>query len=144
MKYTIDIEIGLPREAVVDLFMDQRNLPEWQPHLLRLETGSGTPGAAGTTTKMTYQMGPKQVEMVETIEAADLPGQVVMVYESGKVWNRCVNRFVEVSPEKTRWEMASEFRCSGMMKILTTVNPGMFKKQSIQDLERFKAFAESR
>ncbi len=144
MKYSIDIEINQPREQLVASFHDQDNLPQWQPSLLSVTPLSGTPGQAGAETKMIHKMGFKHVEMLETIEAVNLPDEIIVIYEAKGVWNRCVNRFIALSAEQTQWKFETEFRCSGFMRLMVSFMPGMFKKQSLREMENFKAFAERR
>ena len=142
MEYLLDIEISMPREQLVALFRDQDSLSQWQPGLVSVTPLSGTPGQAGAQTKFIHKMGFKQVEMQETIEAVNLPDEIILIYEAKGVWNRCVNRFIALSAEQTQWEFGTEFRFSGMMRLLVLLMPSLFKKQSRREMENFKAYAE--
>jgi hypothetical protein len=43
----------------------------------------------------------------------------------------------------TRWVLDSHFKFSGlMMKLMALLLPGMFKKQTLTFMQRFKEFAE--
>ena len=53
------------------------------------------------------------------------------------------NRFIEVGPNKTRWESTCEYSFSSLpLKVMGALFPGMFKKQNMMFLENFKAFCE--
>ncbi len=146
MKYEHSIEIRLPRDRVVALFNDTGNLKLWQKGLVSFEHQSGEPGQVGATSTLRYKMGRREIEMLETVVESDLPRALHFTYEANnnKVWNRVENYFTEAGPNATTWRTANEFRCSGMMKVIATIMPGMFKRQSLKYLKDFKKFAESR
>jgi hypothetical protein len=142
MKYSVEIEIGLPRDRVIELFDNTDNLPKWQPSLLSFEALSGDPGQKGAKSKMRYKMGRKEVEMVETITDNRFPEALTATYEANGVWNEVVNRFDE-TPRGTKWTMESEFQCQGVMRVISFLMPGVFKKESLKQMRNFKAFAEA-
>ncbi len=49
--YTVEIEIALPRDRVIELFDNAENLLKWQKGLQSFEHISGEPGQPGTTSK---------------------------------------------------------------------------------------------
>ena len=140
MKYTVDVVIDLPRARVIELFDDPDNMPKWQPDLISFEHQSGQPGAKS---QLRYKMGKREIEMIETITSRNLPDEFSGTYEAQGVWNSVANHFKEEGPEKTRWIMESEFKCSGFMRIIAFLFPGTFKKQSLKMMNLFKDFAES-
>ncbi len=142
MKYSVNIDINLPRKRVIELLSDSANYKKWQPALLELEHQSGEAGSEGAKTKLVHKMGSKQVEMIETIEKQDLPDSQTITYVAKRVWNQVINRFEALDEGRTRWTMESEFRCDGFMKVIARLFPGMFKKESAKHLERFKKYAE--
>ena len=153
MKYTVSIEIALPREEVVRLLADPAQMPKWLRGLVLHEPVSGEHGQVGTTSRVVMEAGNKQIECVETItrrEPADLhgipEGQVVH-YEreivGGGMWNAARERFTHVGPETTLWESENEFRFDGLlMRLVGLLMPGAFRKQSRQHMQDFKDFAE--
>ena len=143
MKYTLEIDLDLPRERVIELFDDPDNLPKWQPGLISFEHASGEPGQPGAKTRLKYVFGKREIDMAETIEARNLPDEFTAIYEAKGAWNRVENRFVETGPSQAKWIFDTEFRCGGMLKVMAFFMPGMFKRSSIKDMQRFKAFAES-
>jgi hypothetical protein len=144
MRYTNEAEINLPIDRVIELFDNPDNMKHWQPGLQSFEHISGTPGQPGAKSRLRYKMGKREVEMIETITKRDLPREFSGTYEAKGVLNIISNYFTPLGPGKTKWVTESEFRFSGMMKLLGFLFPGMFKKQSQKFLDDFKKFAESR
>jgi len=142
MQYTVEIELALPRERVIELFDDPENMPRWQRGLLSFEPLSGTPGQPGAKSRLVYQMGKRRVEMIETITERDLPECFSGTYDGKNVHNVVRNRFVELAPDRTRWISENEFRFQGLMKLMGVLMKGAFPKQSLKYLQDFKAFAE--
>ncbi|MEM7182446.1 MAG: SRPBCC family protein [Spirochaetota bacterium] len=143
MKYTMELLINLPREEMVEKFDNPDNLPKWQPDLKSFELLSGQAGQKGAKSKIFYQMGKREIEMVETILVRNLPDEFSATYEAKGVWNSVENRFLEVGGEKTKWIVTSEFRFgSFLMKFVAWIFPGAFKKQSAKFMQQFKEFAE--
>lgn len=143
MKYTNEIVINRSREEVVQLFDNPDNMKHWQEGFLSLEHISGEPGTVGAKSKLSYQMGKRYVEMIETITARNLPDEFSGTYEAKGVWNEVKNYFTEEEDGTTKWVAACEFRFSGFMKIIAFFMRGAFKKQSMKYLESFKKFAEA-
>ena len=142
MHYSATVEIDLPRERVIELFDNPDNMPHWQPSLLGFTHLTGEAGQAGATSELKYQMGKREVVMIETITERNLPDVFSATYETKGVWNQVSNHFVE-QDGKTMWTMNTVFKCTGMLRIMAWLMPGMFKKQTTADMLRFKAFAES-
>ena len=144
MIYTVAIDLSLPRDKVVELFDNPENMPEWQDSLVSYEHLTGVPGQEGATARLVHKFGNRKVEMMETVASRNMPDEFTGVYEARGAWNRVLNRFIELGPNQTRWIFESEFRCSGFLKIMTFLMPGMFKKASLKDMRQFKKFAENR
>ncbi len=142
MKYACEVIIDLPRARVVELFDSQENLKQWQPGLQSFEHLSGEPGQPGARSRLVYDERGRRVEMTETIETRNLPDEFTAIFEAKNVWNRSANRFTEVGPNQTRWVNDNEFRLSGLMWVMGLFMGGTFRKQTLADMNRFKAFAE--
>ena len=153
MKYTVTIETALPRERVVHLLADPVHLPMWLRGLVLHEPLSGVHGQVGTKSRVVMQMGRQKIEAVETItrrEPADLhgiPKDSVVYFDreivSDGVWNAARERLTEAGPETTIWVSENEFRFSSLlMGLVGFLMPGAFRKQSLQHMQDFKAFAE--
>ena len=67
MKYTVSLEIALPREKVAQLLADPAHLPKWLRGLVLHEPLSGVHGQVGTKSRVVLQMGQQKMEATETI-----------------------------------------------------------------------------
>ena len=113
MKYTVSIEIALPRERVVSCWQTPAHLPKWLRGLVLHEPLSGTHGQVGTTSRVVMQMGKQKIECTETItrrEPADLHGtrgESVVDFDREIVakgmWSAARERLTEAGPETTLW-----------------------------------------
>lgn len=142
MKYTNEVEINRPIDKVIELFDNPANMSKWQPGFISMEPLTGSPGQTGATSKLKYKMGKREVEMIETITHRNLPHEFHGTYEARGVYNVQKNYFKETAPGRTKWTSESEFRFSGMMKLIGWLMPGAFKKQSQKYLDLFRDFAE--
>ncbi len=143
MKYSNQIEINLPLNRVIELFDNADNMSKWQPDLISFEHISGEPGQAGAKSNLHYKMRKRDLNMVETIIANDLPNRMESTYEVKGTLNIQINKFEAIDNNKTRWVSDSEFQFSSFpMKVFGWLSPGTFKKQSYQFMEMFKKFAE--
>ncbi len=143
MKYSTEVTINRPRQQVVELFDNPELMPKWQKGFISMAQISGEPGQAGAKANLVYDMNGRKIEMVETIITRSLPDEFTATYEAKGVHNVVANRFYEDGPDKTRWVMANEFNFTGFMKLIGMLMPGSFRKQTLDDMNRFKAFAES-
>jgi hypothetical protein len=153
MKYTVSIEIALPRERVVQLLADPAHFPEWLRGLVLHEPLTGAPGQVGTTSRVVMRMGRQQVECTETItrrepvDLHDIPSTTVVRFDREIVvegmWSAVRDRLTEAGPQRTLWRSESEYRFSGvLMRLVGLLMPGTFRKQSRQHMRDFQAFAE--
>ena len=99
------------------------------------------------------QTGQQKIECTETItrrEPVDLHGiasEAVVHFDReivGKgMWSAVRDRLTETGPETTLWVSETEYRFSGLlMRLVGLLMPGAFRKQSLQHMQDFKAFAE--
>ncbi len=142
MEYTLDIEIKLPRNEVVEKFDKEENIKHWQKGFVSMEHLSGEKGKTGATSKLTYKMGKREIEMIETITLHDLPEAMHLTFDAKNVYNIQENYFEELPSGNTKWVSKNEFKFSGFMKLMGFLMPGAFKKQSYAYMEDFRAFAE--
>jgi hypothetical protein len=153
MKYTVSMEIALPRERVAQLLADPAHLPMWLRGLVLHEPLNGVHGQVGTKSRVVLQTGKQKIEGTETIthrEPVDLHGiarDAVVHFEREIVvkgmWSAVRDRLTETGPETTLWVNENEYRFSGlMMRLVGLLMPGAFRKQSLQHMQDFKEFAE--
>ena len=114
---------------------------------------SGMHGQVGTESRVVMQMGQQKMECTETItrrEPANLhgiPRDSVVHFDREIVaqgmWNAARERLTEAGPETTLWESENEYRFSGLpMRLMAPLMRGVFRKQSQQHMQDFKAFVE--
>jgi hypothetical protein len=153
VKYATSLEIALPRDEVLQLIADPAQTPKWLRGLVLHETVSGAHGQVGTISRVVFQTGKQRMEATETItrlEPADLqavPSSVVVHYEreiaAEGMWQAQRDRLIATGPDTTLWESESEFRFEGsLMRLMGLLMPGLFRKQSRQHMQDFKALAE--
>jgi uncharacterized membrane protein len=144
MKYTVQIDIDLPRHQVIELIKNADNLPKWQKGLLSSEGISGVPGQLGAKSRLVFKFGQGNMEMIETITKINLPDEFDGTYEAPGVFNTVKNRFIAVRENRTRWESENEFRFTTLsMKAMGFLMKSSFPKQSMAFLRDFKNFAEN-
>ncbi len=153
MKYTVSIEIALPREKVAQLLADPAHMSKWLRGLVVHEPLSGAHGQVGTRSRVVMRAGKQNMEAVETItrrEPVDLhgiPEGQVIHYDREIVgegmWSAARERLSQAGPGTTLWVSENEYRFSGvLMRLVGFLMPGVFRKQSLQHMRDFKAFAE--
>ena len=144
MKFTCFVDIDLPVDRVIELFDNPDNLVEWQDGFVSFEHISGTPGQPGAKSKLTYKMGKRNMDLIETINVRNLPEEFSGTYEGKSMLNTMSNRFSEFNTGVTRYEAEVEYlEFRGfMIKVMAFLMPGMFKKQVQKWMNQFKAFAE--
>ena len=141
--YTIEIDIALPRERVIELFDDRENMPKWQKGLQSFECIAGEPGQPGARSKLVFLNGKRRFEMIEIVTERNLPDQFDGRYEWSSGQNTVCNRFIELGPTRTKWVSTCTLQFNGlMMKGMGLLSRSMFRKQGMSVLRAFKAFAE--
>ncbi|WP_462280286.1 SRPBCC family protein [Salinivirga cyanobacteriivorans] len=143
MKYTVAIEINLPRKDVVELFMNPDNYPKWMEGLETYEVLEGEHGKDGARSRYFFKTGKREITMIETILKNDLPERLEVNYKAKGVYNNVISQFEIIDDKSTRYISIQEFRFKGFMKMLGWFMPGAFKKQTYENLEAFKKFVES-
>lgn len=145
MRHQLELEIDLPRERVLQLFLNPENVAKWQTSLVTMERTTGVAREVGAQTRQLHRMGGRELWMTETITVNDYPDKFCAVYEGGGTHNLIENYFKESGHDKTKWVLVSDFsRSNLLMKLMTIVMPGMFKKQSLHFMRLFKEFAENK
>jgi carbon monoxide dehydrogenase subunit G len=151
MKYTVSIEIALPREQVVQLLADPAHISKWLRGLH--EPLNGMHGQVGTESRVVMQTGQQTMELTETITRRDpadlheIPRGGIVHFDRAIVakgmWNAARERLTEAGPETTLWESENEYRFSSLpMRLMVPFMRGAFRKQSHVHMQDFKAFAE--
>lgn len=140
VRYQVETEINKPIDQVIRVFADRSLLPKWQPGILGSEQIESYPYPKY---KLMMTFGKRKMPMIETILRNELPGHFDGTYEMKGIFNRVQNSFEAMGPGTTRWKCTSEFRFSGLMRIIAFFMKGDFKKQSEVIMRNFKKFAET-
>ncbi|SRR5258706_14210976 len=145
MKFTCTTEIDLPLQKTVSIFNNRANLGKWQQGLVLDEPISGTPGEAGSKSKLVFNTGKHVIELTETILVNNLPAEKTGLYEHIHMVNTMSNRFTPSGENKTKYDAEIEYtKFIGFIpKMMALLMPGIFKKQVQKTLDRFKVFAEN-
>ena len=144
MKYNIELIINLPRDKVIRKMDNVDNMKHWQRGLTSAEHISGTPGEVGAKMQLNYKFGKREMQLIETISKRDFPREFHANYDTKGMHNVQENFFEETPDDKTKWISKCEFIPTNfMMKMMTTLMPGVFKKQSRKYMDDFKNFAEN-
>ncbi|EWS82729.1 SRPBCC family protein [Brachybacterium phenoliresistens] len=152
MRFTVRLEIALPREKVLDLLTDPAQRPKWLRGLVRHEPVHGREGQVGTVSTVELRSGKGTMQCTETItrrEPEDLgqarPEQVVR-YEreilAPGMWSAARERLSVAGPERTLWESENEYRFTGAMRWFAPFLRRAFIAQTRSHMEDFRAFAE--
>jgi hypothetical protein len=141
MKYSCEIEIDKPLPRVLELFDDPDNIGKWMEGLVRFTPIEGTPGQVGAVSELEFDFKGRKMLLVETITERDLPRAFSATYDTTGSFNTVRNSFRDLGG-RTGWTCESEFRFSGLMRVIGFLMPGEFKKQSLKFMAAFKAFAE--
>ena len=143
MKYVTEITIEAPRAVVLEKLDNPDNMKHWQRGLKKYEVISGTAGQEGAKMELHYDMGKRQLVLIETIIKNNLPDEWHATYDTKGVHNIQKNYFTELEDGRTKWSSESEFQFTGLaMKVMSFLMPGAFKKQSMKYAKDFKAFVE--
>ncbi|RIV47420.1 SRPBCC family protein [Flagellimonas pelagia] len=142
MKYTTEILVDLPRDKFIKIMENPENMKHWQKGLVSYEQLSKNPGQEGAQMSLTYKMGNREMDLIETIIKKNLPEEMHATYDAKGVQNLQKNYYRD-EDGKTRWITESDFQFSGFgMKLMGFLMPGAFKKQTLIYMQDFKKFAE--
>ncbi len=144
MKFTQEIEIDKPIDAVVAIFDNPENFDKWMPDLLSYHPINSASRNTGAQFKMIFKMGKGEMEMVETIINHNLPDELSATYEAKGIFNTIKYGFTQLTPHKTRYFAENEFKMKGYLKVMEILIPWVIKKQSMEYMKSFKQFAESK
>jgi len=144
MKFKCTVTIEQPISKVIRLFDDPANLKEWQDGFISTTVISGKKGTKGAKSLIKIKAGNNIVELTETILVKNLPQELNALYEHKHMDNIVVHRFVPVTANSTQWTSEIEYIRfkEWIPRLMASLFPGMFRKQTQKWLENFKKFAE--
>lgn len=143
MKYTSEVIVDLPLSEFIKKFDNTENMKHWQRRLISVQHLSGDPGMVGAKMKLTYILGKRTMEIIETITHRKLPWEFHGTYSASGIDNFQENYFSETSRGMTKWTTISEFLPLNIkMRAMLWFMPIAFKKQTLRYMTDFKNFAE--
>lgn len=142
MKFSVHIDIDLPRDAVIDVFKDPEARLKWIPDLLQLEPIEGIPAQPGSKCRLIYRQGSGEIEVIETVIERNLPDRFVSSYTTPGMNSTMASHFEDLG-ERTRWRTDNTFSGTGLLKLMPWVMPWVFKKRTLRLMQRFKNYAET-
>lgn len=142
MRYSVFNIIHKPLEEVITKFTDTEGAKEWMPGLQHYERIQGEAYKSGTITEFHFLHKGREMKLKETILEENLPDQIKFSYESPMGYNEVEMLFEQLADGSTRQTNNSYFEFKGVMKYLSFLMKGMFKKQSMTYLNGFKEYAE--
>jgi len=144
MKFKGSIDINQSLEKVTSLFIDPKNLKEYQEGFDRKELISGEEGKDGAISKMYYKNGKHEMELTETIVSNKLPYTFEAFYHHKHMDNTMKCTFTALDNNLTRYESEIEYtRINWFLpRLMAILFPGMYKKPAKRWMDNFKEFAE--
>ncbi|BAO54143.1 SRPBCC family protein [Nonlabens marinus] len=149
MNHQYQITIDKPIDYIMELFLNQDNFKHWQKGLISFDNLTSTVGEKGSKRRLKIKTLVGTVSMVEEIIERDLPHHWKATYRTKGVLNMQSNRFRESEKttdqktiKQTVWDATSEFKFTGMMRLVAKAKPDLFEQQTYQFMKDFKSFAE--
>ena len=142
MKYTVEREINLARDKVVELLTTPENRRHWQTGFQSHQVIEGEKGEEGTKSLLKFRFGQQIHQLLETLHHVDLPDTYVVSYVSSNSANLSRNTFYALGTNRTRWVVDLELKLSGMFNITAMLKPQMFKDQTDRLMNDFVNYAE--
>lgn len=110
--------------------------------LQRIDRISGSPHEVGAKSDFHFLHKNKEMKISETILEQNLPSQIKFGYQSPMGYNEVEMQFESLSDNSVKQINNSYFELKGIMKILSPLMKGMFKKQSMKYMTAFKDYVE--
>lgn len=144
MEYQLEVIISCPIEKVHEKFIDLESRTKWQKGLISQELISGNGFENGTQTELVFDMGKRQMTMIETILENELPNRLKTSYETDGVFNTSDDQFEALDERTTRYVSVQDFQMNSFtMKFMSIFMSAMFKKQTLDTMTAFKQFCET-
>lgn len=143
MRYSFDIKIEKPIDVVIEKFKDEEGLKHWMEGFQKVEHISGTPGTKGAVSDFYFLHKKREMKLRETILEENLPKSIRFSYHSKMGYNEVEMVFEPISETSVNLTSNNYFKLNGLMKVFGWLMPGMFKKQSLTYMTKFKTYCES-
>jgi len=143
MKYSTEIKVNAPLEECIKKMDSVENMKHWQRGLVSVAHISGDLGQLGAKMQLTFKLGNRKMQVIETITKRNFPKEFHANYTTKSMHNVQENYFEKTSDGFTKWISVSEFfPLDFMMRCMLFIMPKAFKKQSLKYMQDFKNFVE--
>lgn len=145
MKFSCSVKINAPREKVVEMFKNPDNLKQWQDGFISKTLITGEEMQNGAVSEIMYEVGKRDMALIETILSNDLPDSFEARYEHTHTSNTMKSIFEDLGGQSCQYTAEINYtRFNGfMVKLFATLAPSMFKKQVQKWIDQFKAHVEA-
>ncbi|MBU1094635.1 MAG: hypothetical protein KKH01_09280 [Firmicutes bacterium] len=137
MKYQITFIIDEKLNKVAQLYIDKKQMSQWETGLTRIEEIKGNLFDTGSEGHLVFVHNNEEIKMKIYVESNQLPKAIVIIYQMPGAWNRCISTFKKVD-SKTEWQMDVEFRFNAPQEI----GLEKFIEQTSKGMQKFKDFVE--
>jgi len=147
MIIKLELEIDVPREEVWDLFVNHKNLPQWQMGLKKVseEKGDGDSQADPNEVFLLHYKIDKNIQVVrETVSEKIEPETFQAAYDHPRIPAHVVmtNTFVEEG-DVTIWQVEQYVTFTRLdYRLFGRLLSSILKHQQTHDMLKFKAWAE--
>jgi len=146
MKFKISTVINKPRDIVIQYFIDPQYMSHYHNGFIRKENVEGEPQQTNSTAILYYDMGKRGImELHETILDNALPDHFLAAYHHSHTDNTMLSTFEALDENTTRYDAEVDYTAlrGFVLKLISWIYPGMFKKQVVLMIDNFKKFVES-
>jgi hypothetical protein len=143
VRSVVELDIDVPQATLAALMADPGNSTKWMDDLERYEPISGEPGTPGST----YRLVPKSGKMVfvATVISSGRPNEVRLHLDASNVAVSVTDRFVRLSPDRTRVISEEVFSFKGLIPtVFGIIGQRAIRRAHRRHMAGFKRFAERR
>jgi len=136
------VEINRPAGEVFAYLTDLNNDPKWQKTIVEAEYTSEGPVDVGATGVHRAKFIGKTIEFGWEITEYEEPRRIEWRFISGP-FTGCDGVTLESTPSGTKLTHARELQPHGLLRLLTPIMGGGFKREARNDLQNLKRILES-
>lgn len=146
MKFNMSVDINKPRDMVIKYFIDPKYMSEYHNGFMKKEEVSGEAQQTGSKAILYYDMGKRgTMELHETVLDNSLPDSFFAEYHHSHTDNTMLSKFTVLDDNTTKYSAEVEYtEVRGfVLKLISWIYPGMFRKQIEIMINNFKNFVEA-
>lgn len=145
MKYTMEVDIDAPVQAVVAIAAQPTEWKNWLEGLKEFEHLSGIDGKAGSRYRLVFQTGKMEMGFTAKIIQSELPELMRMQMDACNLLATSTTRLRAVGAGQTRYTSEQVFAFKGVFnQLIGFILQREFKAQTRRHMANFKRLVESR